>query len=72
MARATGPDPADGLGWADGRRLSIGGRTGVLGGGLYRCRGWKAWAGGAQGRARAAGRVAQRAAQTYTSSSENE
>ena len=47
MARATGPDPADGLGWADGRRLSIGGRTGVLGGGLYRCRGRKAWAGGA-------------------------
>ena len=45
MARATGPDPADGLGWADGRRLSIGGRTGVLGGGLYRCRGWRAWAG---------------------------
>ena len=24
MARATGPDPADGLGWAGGRRLSIG------------------------------------------------
>ena len=46
MARATGPGPADGLGWAGGRRLSIGGRTGVLGGGLYRCRGRKAWAGG--------------------------
>ena len=45
-ARATGPGPADGLGWAGGRRLSIGGRTGTLGGGPYRCRGWRAWAGG--------------------------